>query len=114
MNEPPLHNQPKSFDIILPGNTPASPTSRPVIPDSQVHQVDPMINENATAPNAPPVSLPEPSIPAVAPVAPVLSQEAIVVEHQKIHHMTPGIIILIVLFLVMCVLLVVAFSTNSL
>ncbi|HUD05366.1 MAG TPA: hypothetical protein VMR18_00380 [Candidatus Saccharimonadales bacterium] len=43
-SQKPTNGNPKVFDITPPGNTPATPTGRPVIPDSSPQQPDPMLN----------------------------------------------------------------------
>lgn len=59
----PSANDPKAFDVIPPGNTPATPTGRPVIPGASPQQPDPMLqtkeqddNDASNSPNSDPTS----------------------------------------------------------
>lgn len=121
MNEQPYHNQPKSFDIIRPGNTPAGPTSRPVIPSNQTPQIDPMINlEPKPSPIQTPVNpMPDQSQPQdplinnkPAQTPSVESPSVTVVSHRRVHF-TIGVVVLILLTIVLLALVAVAFISHS-
>jgi hypothetical protein len=114
-NQKLTNSGPKAFDIIPPGNTAATPSSRPVIPDPSPQQPDPMLH-----PNRPPNDTPAEPSPVAEPdnlsLSELPSTTVAVSGEQALIHQSPTVvnhdfhrpkISRVLLVVIMCVIVIV-------